>query len=171
MYMYLHNSSLLPVSTPSPPPLLPPFPPSFISLSFFPQLIASEQKNVDFLLSLCDFAILRDFPLLRDSVRNLLKLLPTGQMCMYMYTCTVYKQCTCIAFQGNIYNVGTCTYMYMYIVYTVMYIIIYMYLNYSSLPSLPSLLFLTPSLPHSLTSSLSLHTPLLYLHSTVSFVY
>jgi ubiquitin carboxyl-terminal hydrolase 9/24 len=41
-------------------------------------LIASEQKNVDFLLSLCDFAILRDFPLLRDSVRNLLKLLPTG---------------------------------------------------------------------------------------------
>ncbi|CAI8002162.1 Probable ubiquitin carboxyl-terminal hydrolase FAF-X [Geodia barretti] len=41
-------------------------------------LIATEQKNIDFFLSLCDFAILRGFPQLRDSVRNLLKLLPTG---------------------------------------------------------------------------------------------
>ena len=47
--------------------------------SFSPlQLIATEQKNIDFFLSLCDFAILRGFPQLRDSVRNLLKLLPTG---------------------------------------------------------------------------------------------
>ena len=46
--------------------------------SHHPQLIAAEQKNIDFLLSLCDFAILRGFAQLRDSVRNLLKLLPTG---------------------------------------------------------------------------------------------
>ena len=70
-YMYF-----VPLSLPSPPVL-------FFFLIM--QLIASEQKNVDFLLSLCDFAILRGFPQLRDSVRNLLKLLPTGQLYMYMY--------------------------------------------------------------------------------------
>ena len=56
--------------------------------SHFLQLIASEQKNIDFLLSLCDFAILRGFPQLRDTVRNLLKLLPTGQLHSNQHTHT-----------------------------------------------------------------------------------
>ena len=56
------------------------------------QLIATEQN---FLLSLCDFAIQRGYPQLWNSVRNLLKLLPSGKplcaLCtvhflyMYMY--------------------------------------------------------------------------------------
>ena len=50
------------------------------SIYFYMQLIASEQKNMDLLQSLCDFAILRGFSQLRDSVRNLLKLLATGQL-------------------------------------------------------------------------------------------
>ena len=46
-------------------------------LSFL-QLIASEDKYIRFLLTLCDFAMEHRFNPLRDTVRNLLKLLPTG---------------------------------------------------------------------------------------------
>lgn len=48
------------------------------SLLLSPQLIASEDKYVHFLLTLCDFAIEHKFIQLRDTVRTLLKLLPTG---------------------------------------------------------------------------------------------
>lgn len=41
-------------------------------------LIAGEEKNMNFLLTLCDFAVEHKLQVLRDSVRNLLKLLPTG---------------------------------------------------------------------------------------------
>ena len=36
---------------------------------------------IDFLLSLSDFAVQGGLTHLRDRVRNLLKLLPTGQLC------------------------------------------------------------------------------------------
>ena len=41
-------------------------------------MIASEDKYIRFLLTLCDFAMEHRFNPLRDTVRNLLKLLPTG---------------------------------------------------------------------------------------------
>ena len=46
---------------------------------FLLQLIAGDQKNMSFLLTLCDFAVEHKLQTLRDSIRNLLKLLPTGR--------------------------------------------------------------------------------------------
>ena len=42
------------------------------------QLISLENKYVSFLLVLCDFAVQQNHVQLRDTVRNLMKLLPTG---------------------------------------------------------------------------------------------
>ena len=52
-----------------------------VSHSKFPilQLISSEASYIKFLLTLCDFAVLHKHIQLRDSVRGLLKLLPTGR--------------------------------------------------------------------------------------------
>ena len=46
---------------------------------FVIQLIAGDHKNMSFLLTLCDFAVEHKLQTLRDSIRNLLKLLPTGR--------------------------------------------------------------------------------------------
>ena len=41
--------------------------------------MADKDDYVDFLLRLCDFAVERQLVILRDNVRSLLKLLPTGE--------------------------------------------------------------------------------------------
>ena len=43
------------------------------------QLMAGEPSYIKFLLTLCDFAVLCKHVQLRDSVRSLLRLLPTGK--------------------------------------------------------------------------------------------
>ena len=43
--------------------------------------MADKDDYVDFLLRLCDFAVERQLVILRDNVRSLLKLLPTGKGC------------------------------------------------------------------------------------------
>lgn len=47
--------------------------------SFLLQLISSQQLYINFLLVLSDFAVTNKFVSLRDTIRSLLKLLPTGQ--------------------------------------------------------------------------------------------
>ena len=49
------------------------------SMCSITQLISGNPDNVSFLLTLCDFAVDHKLQMLRDSVRNLLKLLPTGR--------------------------------------------------------------------------------------------
>ena len=54
--------------------------------------MADKDDYVDFLLRLCDFAVERQLVILRDNVRSLLKLLPTGKGCGQevgvVYCCT-----------------------------------------------------------------------------------
>ena len=61
---------------------LPSLPPPPIHLQ---QLIAGHNGYTDFLLQLCDFAVFRKLMQLRDTVRNLLRLLPTGGRCVGWY--------------------------------------------------------------------------------------
>ena len=50
--------------------------------------MADKDDYVDFLLRLCDFAVERQLVILRDNVRSLLKLLPTGKGCgQLLYRC------------------------------------------------------------------------------------
>jgi len=42
------------------------------------QVIAAEHQYLDFLMQLCDFAVSSKLFQLRDSIKSLLKLLPSG---------------------------------------------------------------------------------------------